>query len=616
MVLSCLLLLTAPQTSAPVTLTVRATTVQRAVEKLAKATRLPLQVSPSMTEDIVLLSVRDIPASRVMKTLAQACSAEWTESKGTWYLGPAAGLRNREAQIARERRIQALRQAAAKASSSTSDAGDEVFIAPFLRFVDLGPIADLAPGDRAVFSDQPTLPQKPFSGLVTPLIQKVVRAHDEMAALEAQANSYDLDTDAAPASQEQRNQRALRAMIERRISSVSRSVFSVAREIPSIAQRSVYRLTLRLFDGKGNVVDVRETIITADVPSPTPTTPPGDKQTPIKWSDATKNYLECVREGKALPLPDEGEPLGFGPTDAVFASATAHSSGVVACLPDQVALPVQMASEALTVETFESVLPLFGVRRTDTEPGLMLLTPADPDDARRTRMPRAVTAKLLREGRSRGYAGLEAIADAFPLLRQDDPTGLGQIYLREVPGLESLLSNDPPNRKFLALYTSLRPDQRSALWESHRLSLAELSESQRNVVENIAYSLAPDFTFGTTRPVDTASYPWSDIRAEPTLLLPEGLPRDGWIEARATSEPAALRNDRERLDILTLTDVKQLHSAGIAMSKLRAGTRRTLQLRLVFRPGLSKVGELLDHQFESGRKEVGYDELPPEFRTP
>lgn len=695
--------------SQPVTLTLRATPVQKAVAALAESTHTRLEVVTAMTPDVVMVSVKDTPLSSVMQKLATVCSAEWTESNGVWRLAPSAGLRNREYQVELTTRVQSIRkmilgraearkkqleQMAAMIAKARQKAGakggkeeEEGFdladyanpegdaVVSLVPSLDLSLLAAMRPGDRLVFSTQPTRMQRPLNGPIATVVSTIVKSHNTTASAMAQADIPDeVDDDSTQnnpflnSAEFREQQKIADAQRKRKIDAVQKTLLIVSRETGSsiLSNSSGYTLRLVLYDANGTILhDADERLgggwefnfSDPEAGKKDENEAPAVKSTPVELSSDTKALaslqvnssmpnLKTPEAKRALELmqnPDVYDPLSFLATDSLLSTAKKQGKGVVACLPDEQAASVlrSVGAETATVESFEEDLAKHTTLRMIPDENLLVIAPSHPYAARENRLDRVALGRLIRTARAKGTASLDDLAD-FAVKNPDPDLGNNMmLYFMMAPGSLDLfeLGGRGANWDLLRLYGSFDTYGRQQLKSGGRIPFSSLSPAQAAIAAKLVYGASASIEVGKPKPKSDNPFTFAlgtsftgqsavDYRNEPTELLPSGLPPDGFLQAKVQEEPAALMQFSGDSGVGISVGMNELAffqvigssadaaDSGVAemMAHMKLGDRRVIDLSLELTPQARVTGTLKDTNVSAKAPEVAFHNLPADIQ--
>ncbi len=200
-----------------VTFTARAANAAVVLKQLSAVTHVDFQATPEMESEILVISVQDAKLSDLMARVATATSGEWHHSGSTYRLAANQSMRRQEERGAKAARLklaesairkfaEVLRGYMADRKSDTSDTGEkdsgvksdkdkkidallytigqqegEVLTGLF-GLVDAAQLAELKPGDRAVYATSATRTQYPFGPGADSIVDRFIKQHNESLA--------------------------------------------------------------------------------------------------------------------------------------------------------------------------------------------------------------------------------------------------------------------------------------------------------------------------------------------------------------------------------------------------------------------------------------------------
>lgn len=178
MVLAALLVLTQ---SSPITFKSEALPLKKLMPDLAKATGMPLVVSPEVQWQVVYIRVKDVSTSDLLKQIAKVTFGTWeTTADGRQLLKRDEGAFKRMAEEKRIERLEALQAGIKNVLDPKSKAGaTQVVLARMTQKVGLNTLASLGENQRIVFSSNPTSMQRPMPGIDVSLFHELILSHNK-----------------------------------------------------------------------------------------------------------------------------------------------------------------------------------------------------------------------------------------------------------------------------------------------------------------------------------------------------------------------------------------------------------------------------------------------------
>jgi hypothetical protein len=222
-----------------------------------------------------------------------------------------------------------------------------------------------------------------------------------------------------------------------------------------------------------------------------------------------------------ISRPTKHEPLAFG-SELYLQYAAARKVNLVAWINDN-AFGRGVTFKAETVKMFDQFSrPNMNF---DESEGWLVMTPASPAEARRSRDDRAAMERLIQSVIADKRITFDAKADYVNQRPVTLPEGLG-LRLALMLDQSHPTLNQEANEQILRLYGSLSLEQRRAIRSGGRIPSAALSPAQRLVWEQVVYGTRPSSISPSFAPADkNVRYDRIDGMAiEPTHEWPNGIP--------------------------------------------------------------------------------------------
>jgi len=533
-----------------VTFSTKAAGIEKVVDAIAKQTGAKIAASPAIANEIVLVSVKDVPLESLLAKLADVVSGEWKlSSDGIRYLNYDDSLFRRRSREAQARRIAAfkkdietnLKQAAeeeaemAKASGENEVEGEmpqidfpwtssDKWVLKILERLDPAKIVGV--GDaRIVFATSPTRAQLPLpniSDLIGPMIAEHNKTAEARAKAEAEMGEEDPQTVQEKAQQEQM-ERMLGGFMKQDDKPITAPPAKVILVVKRGGLMSMLGASAELsfFDAQGkriysasSSVDVGEEsgsmdeIIEAAMPSNEPQQPKVDTTKPIEYSAESQEMMKLfdmssmasmfgenapkVSEGllSKLRTPTVFDPLSFAPSDSLLFVASDRKLNVVAGIPDAITgMSDLMVSKGLTVGAFVERMQDNKALTIETKDGWFTVRPFDPESSKRYRVNRKALQALI-EAALDGPPSMEAAA-AYALANESPmKTEIVMPYITLfVPSIFMDMMMGSRGWSVLRLYGTLSASQRDALRAGGRTSFGSLTPQQRVYVEELVFGV-------------------------------------------------------------------------------------------------------------------------------
>jgi hypothetical protein len=340
-----------------------------------------------------------------------------------------------------------------------------------------------------------------------------------------------------------------------------------------------------------------------------------------------------------LLQPDLYDPMSFAPGEALTSAAKIKNENLVAYLPDSafVQLSQLVANGGVTPGAFiQGARTQANLDITDAN-GWLLVSPKAPSTARARLVNRKALASTLKLIDSKAFLSLDDWA-TFAMAQEKEPRMLeiDDSYLRLInaSAAEEGLSQFSYNGgwQMLRFYGSLSTGQRQTMQQRGRISLNTLSQFQSAIITDQIFNSFDGPMISQPNPepgqrTRTFTFGGGDsIPNERTIVLPNGLPRDGFLEINMDTSDAvqatspeisggafltaeSLAFERLRLERPELATFGQ----NTQYDKFRLATKRTVSFQFHLTPQVSFARELEDNT-PSNRPYAPFEQLPSRFR--
>lgn len=630
MALALLLLATNVSFSAP------AARVENLLPNLANALGRKMESAPECRDEVLLIDVKDVDPSLLLKKVAEAADAEWqTKPDGTLLLTrPVQRVSKERAAAISERATEltalltelreqtdALPAFDVKEAQLLMEAfrklGDQPVLMPprggspanrlAARVLSRLPVDDLAAmhdGDRLVFTSRPTPWQR---GLPNGLQADIAQFAKDQALWASQAGGTGQGNNLAADTETGQPPFALHVRVTHYsdVSPAGASVTILDRNGRAFLQAQAMVLS------KGF-----QKYLALQVPGSLWDLPAED----AAWGEATSlNYRAGTRPpsadlvGKTI-RPDKFDPLSFviGPTLVETARRRGH--GIVANLPDVLMGEVEVRDGKVDLNAVERKLALDAIHHDGTGP-IELVVPGDPLRAREMRVNRHALANLASAVHAQGMLRLDDLADyaAVTPVMVRGWDGLSFYTVRILlPRAERLAQL--ADGRFLRLYGNLSPAQRKSL-RNGQVSGSTLSPAGKAALMDLVLN-------GGLRSTDpqgvwrTSPYQ-PDVSLDPTALLPASGVAGFFIKGLSQISPALIAGSPEsgKYSAWThvLVDNPNEPLTVLEGSELWPGEVETLSLE-VGTNAAAWNGFLMDHRVRMDGPPTPPEKLPPGLR--
>lgn len=540
------------------TLDLRATSLSQALPELSKAYGVPMRAAPAIGGEIVILSLKAAPLPELKERLAQTFAAEWrTEADGTLVLNRSTRLRAAEERAFFERRrtvaaelLAGIRKRAKEAPAITGELlaryrrnsedgraggpqteqdGPEPML-PERRLLS-ALLAGLTPNDlthlsdRIVFSNLPTTVQRPLPVSVEPLLVRFENERHLLASLEIGEASDEPPPPTGPI-------RTLQLTVETEPDALSIELDGYDAAGRLVANDSE---ETSLLAPDETTVAARESVAVAIAVEPVPSEPKRNAYV-FPASPETKAFVAAFGKGTLYTSPQElntersavppfldvvaRDPLSFALSDVAFEAGRLTNRSVIVRPGDEGIFAGTVVGSGAP-HTIEEAL---NVPKVDLgSPGWLLARPTFPYSSSLAFFDRPGLRDALAAAYADGRLSLDTamkIATVAPdrgieppLIVLPNRMGFGRNYL---------------NLRSLRIFAALGPDglRRAA----SGVRVGDLSSEARERLRRLVFGpVATLIRTNDPRPGYVALPFAQDLEAEPTSLLPNGLPPDALV---------------------------------------------------------------------------------------
>lgn len=558
----------------------RATPTSTLLGQLSAVAGMALSSTAEMDREVLVVSADDVPLGDLMKRIAVATGGEWDRRGSGYVLEPDVARRKQEESEAYRRTVETIQASIERDLAADSASDDPPTIPQLAKLLGAENLAKFADGERQVYARDPNPVQRPLPPAAAPILEQAIRSESqEIQALEGTAHS-------------------------------GKEVVSVSRS------GECFTVELEFLDANGRIADYEVDMFgpgwPADSDSKTSTKPSAGAQTPVPLNadSATVAGFYAASELPVSPElrnklthPDRFDPLGFFETDQVLALAKALSRPVVADLPDPAfSAPIDLP---LTVEGYREGLEKEWRQRIVPDDSWLVIRPADPPEARRRRVDRRALAKLAAADWN-GGARLDDCADyakAAPLPRDDV-----DVLTLTMAAPSVMLDDD--QQDLLLLYGSFPPALRSAFLSSRSVPFASLPQAP---LESILFGSNVRIQSGQGDSVQSF---------EPTEIMPNGIPSDGFLEIRSQTGAVVSSVRPDAFTGLTISPRNLAHLLSgpddppsvTSATKLRVGRTNAYLFIFHLAPGVTLTNAIAERLIPADAPWCTLDSLPPEMR--
>lgn len=646
--------------------------MEKLLPELSKAVGIPLVDSPSIKDDVLCLRVKDIPASEVMRRVADTLNATWRKEDGFYRLVRTADQRRGEEELEYRTRLKKIvddlnKRRETIAKEQPFDANAKAKLAQQYKSIintfdptggnwgmqsqkirDLNPggrgvnriitmlpaetLANLNKGSRIVFSTNPNSMQvrmpDEMAGYVSKMIKDVEDWREEMTS-QGIANPMRGNTTYIlfPELWDQSGQGNTGAK--------RKTVLAQVALVPQTWGDSC-SIAVRSYDDKGGQTFQNDTYFSPDQGAG-PTTPA--PKTDVKNEpdiDVAGEYFdknELTDSGlRALSTPVDVDPLSVVVGKALGALADYKQTNLVAYLPDEL-MSLQYIKK---IKPSQLLSALGNYSSVSTEGNWMVIRPKAPAKSRSQRSDRKAMGSIL--NRYHGVKNLTLEQQAEVVCSYSKEATLA-------PTLYRLFKcGDSMNTDALRLYGALTPPQRTFALKG--IPFRSMSEAaQREISElvfggqwfSMQYDASKDPQ--ARKPDGQIDYSrqnlyYSGFYQEPTNALPDGIPANALFTITDSASESAFRvaTDPRRpwLDGEALTAdqigqkqyqhehmehfpwMKDQMENDPPLNLVQFGKKRDVQMRLEFAPPISTSWSL-QQKNPASMQTFTMSQLPPDF---
>jgi hypothetical protein len=351
--------------------------------------------------------------------------------------------------------------------------------------------------------------------------------------------------------------------------------------------------------------------------------------------------------------PEKIDPLSFVPGEAMTALAKQSNKNLVALLPDYCfgSLTRQFASDVTASQLLANMGPTHSLT-TKQDGDWIVISPSMPYSGRAATINRSALGNLLRTLDKQGSLRLDEVAN-FAMAQN------------KVPGMNDFdifyprLINDSATDQYLMplamgnysmyrFYATLSTAQRNAIASGQQISNMNLSSEQTALVADMVYNSMQGPTVQLDTPPAQTGVTTSFItvagqagrgapmmfsggglsaKTERTIVLPNGIPNDGFMLGTVKTEPIAMGINSQTgatayLDPGSLAFARnapndpQLASFPTpTYDKYRMARQLNFSVRFMFNPRVMMMRSLSDTSADPDSSAGPYDSLPADFRA-
>ncbi len=645
----------------------------RILKDIGVAAGISLRATPTTARDILLISVKDVPLSVLMKRIADADNATW-ESEGDGFRLNRTTLQQRadvdtERQNLAARYQEGLKKIAAEAaalnpltdssakglvqrakdanaqsqsgqgwamvSQITAQAPAGRLLVRLLATLSGDMLASIPENGRVVFSDSPNGMQRRLPGSANAALQLYVREQGLMASAAG--------PDSEPFNGGYVDTRTLTSALK----APPAKVIIAATRRP--LEGSI-NCSLEILDAQDHVLGTANHSIGA---STFEGVMPGqgvkrvDGEKPIAFSPDSRALRSIFKNfggmanlttqslspelRKKLADPLANEPLGYATSEALMAYADAQGANLVGVLTDASAMMLfPFSGDDMLPSQIPSMLKA-AEERADVRDGWISVVPITPASTRAHRTDRAALTRLLQTLLAKGGLRIDdaaAYAVACPGISIDI---LAMLTCAVLDSSAILLFEKQNSMNALRFYGSMTAGQRQAAGADQPIAFSSLTLAQKDSLLEMVFGADSSLNSIKEMVMEEGQTPIFPTR-ECTEVLPNGIPSSGRFTVKQSSEYVVLAVRESGVQMgdsgmsayeLAWRFFAQEHpeSQGswateprnrISLDSLRPGTRSTIALHFDLTTQIGFDQQL--RQMSSSGKTVAFADLADEFK--
>ena len=661
--------------------------VSRALAELSKASGVSLSASPAVARDVVTIDVKGVSLEDLKTQIAKACSAKWEDSQGGLLLVPDLVQRREEerkehaeytAQLAKSLKGLVDSLTPPKPEKGETEARQQMAMfgnggsagKAIIRIAQaIGPsaLASIGEKQRVVFSSNPTRMQRALPAATSQILRQLVGEYNEELIKRQRARS---ENPVAETEAMKKMREFFGEFEEKPVEGTPTKAILVCTRQSMVGALT---MNLKVFNETGKVVISGQQMLASGggfmgmatdiefgpdgLPREKPAKPGAANEKPIEFSPITKELMThsnvmtmAVNQAKFSPelksrllQPNLYDPLSFSHSEALLAVAAQRGKSLVACLPDEMISFIQMMGPGKDGTTPTAYMESIDGSVTVGENGsIMLIRPKTAAKSRRERFNRDALGKFIRAAESKGAVMLDDLAEYAQHSNNPMEEGAAMMYFMFFApnavqsGMGGMVSWD-----MLRFYGGLSVNQKRSMSQGSTLSFGQLNPIQRTAVNQMVFgpdtslfvddpnAKKPEFELPTFVRGMMGGRFGADYRTEPTELMPNGLPSNGYVELKLTEDYVAkptgavspiIGNAMLGADELALfrlfkemPGMEQFNSMMPNIDEVRMGERSVYDFKFHFAPNVRMEKSLNDDRISANSPTVRMSNIPSEF---
>jgi hypothetical protein len=345
---------------------------------------------------------------------------------------------------------------------------------------------------------------------------------------------------------------------------------------------------------------------------------------------------------KRLMKPTQFDPLSFEVGDAWLQVGKKQNWQIVASVTEYAPMSFGANRNGGKMKDFVRRYVRSAAVDATLDAGTLVISPKNPAAARSERLDRGALESLITASGATGFPGVDALAEyaAVNPNPMQTPT-IMPYFLTVIPGLLSMdMMSAPTTWETLGLFGSLGKSQRDTLMKGGRVPFSQLAGAQLANMKRMVYG--PNNQIRETDDKESDSpFPFAfmggagaqrtTFRNEPTELLPNGLPPEGYVELKnedqdmvtLAGEGAAMSRafgafgaDEMAFFRMMLESPEAAQAmGGMTFDKFRVGQRSRLTFFFYLAPKVFIRSSVNHDRLDPKSAVVGYDKLPERFKN-
>lgn len=684
----------AQDSATKITYSTVAVPVGRALTEMSKGLSVRLEATVPMANEIVVIRFKEATLDEAMKRIATVTAGSWEQMDGGYRLIPNSAARRQEEQAEKAAYTASLTKSLqdlvktlnppkpdpnkktdpeAEAmmaqfgfGAATSPAGKAII--RLLQAIGPASLANINEKTRVVYSSRPTRVQVALPGNTSQILAQLVTEHN------AYAKELQNQKAAQPVNTEQSEQvRKMREFFGNFMDEDKPIVGTPTKANLVLTRQQLLggiSAVLSVFNDQGQVVVTGTQTINVsgsmldglvrraqEIQGGAQTKAPATEEKPIEFSDVTKelesisNMMQMANAPKMsdelrnrLLHPDEFDPLSFSESEGLLAIANLRNKQLVAVLPDSMESMLGMLGGDNAKTTPTAFLKDLKSAVSVVDDGQwMVVRPLTPAEARQKRFDRPALARFIQAVDSKGTCDLDDLAtyaqkSESPMENQSTMRYI--IFFAPTAMQSGFMSMT--NWDMLRFYGALPVGMKNSLIEGGRIPFSQLNPTQRAALQQMAFGpdqsisverndeKKPDYELpGMMKQLFQRSA-GGDFRSEPTEVMPNGLPSNGYVIVNFSQEPVTkatgnvptyLANASLGMDELALLkyfsempSMAQFSAMMPRLDQLRVGERKLYNFKFMLAPGVSITQTLHDDSFPKNGKIVSMANLPEDMQ--